>query len=80
MTRLEHPYRFRYEHRRLVQHTDRNGLSFYYDYDSDRQSARCHHAWGDGGLYDYRFAFDPCTRRVVITDSLRANPPFSSMS
>jgi len=69
---FDHPYRFRYEHQRLVQHTDRNGLSFYYAYDNGKQSARCNHAWGDGGLYNYRFEFDPSVRRVSIKDSLGA--------
>lgn len=69
---LGNPYRFRYEHRRLVQHTDRTGLSFYYAYDSDQPSARCHQAWGDGGLYHYGFEFDPIARRVMVKNSLGA--------
>lgn len=64
---LNHPYRFVYDEHRLVQHTDRNGLSFYYTYDTD---GRCVRTRGDGGLYDYRFAFDPAARETTITDSL----------
>jgi RHS repeat-associated protein len=70
---LENPYRFRYDNRRLVQHTNRTGLSFYYEYDSVKQSARCVKAWGDGGLYNYTFAFDSTLKRITITDSLGAS-------
>jgi RHS repeat-associated protein len=69
---LGKPLRFEYEHRRLVAHTNRNGLSFHYEYDSTRQSARCVKAWGDGGLYSYTFAFDPVAKRVTTTNSLGA--------
>ena len=64
--------RFEYEHRRLIRHTNRNGLSFHYEYDSTRRSARCVKAWGDGGLYSYTFAFDPVAKRVTTTNSLGA--------
>ncbi|MFO0576889.1 MAG: DUF6531 domain-containing protein [Polyangia bacterium] len=64
------PYRFRYEGHRMLQHTDRNGLSFYYEFDRAEPGARVVHAFGDGGLYDYRFAYDPSDREVRCTDSL----------
>ena len=64
--------RFEYEDRRLIRHTNRNGLSFYYEYDGARQSARCVKAWGDGGLYAYTFTFDPVLKRVTTTNSLGA--------
>lgn len=64
------PYRFRYEGHRLLQHTDRNGLSFYYEFDRAEPSGRVVHAFGDGGLYDYRFVYDPSGREVQCTDSL----------
>ncbi|HET7864280.1 MAG TPA: type IV secretion protein Rhs, partial [Burkholderiaceae bacterium] len=63
---LGEPYRFAYEGRRMVRHTNRTGLSFHYAYDGERVV----HAWGDGGLYDYRFAYLPAIREVRITDSL----------
>jgi RHS repeat-associated protein len=66
----EQPYRFRYEGHLLVEHTDRNGLSFYYAYAGHGHTARCYHAWGDHGLYDYQFDFDPVTRNVKVIDSL----------
>jgi RHS repeat-associated protein len=68
---LNVPYRFGYDwQRRLERHTDRVGLSFYYEYDAPTRDARCVHAWGDGGLYDYRFEYLPAVGQVRVTDSL----------
>jgi len=64
------PYRFAYEKNLLVQHTDRNGLSFNYKYDKYGPGGRCVHSWGDGKLYDYRFVYRTEERVTEITDSL----------
>jgi RHS repeat-associated protein len=65
---LDAPYQFFYKNSLLIQHKDRNGLSFYYEYDRDDHEAKCVHAWGDGGLYDYHFDFQPNV--TTYTDSL----------
>ncbi len=67
---LNSPYRFIYRDNLLIQHTDRNGLSFYYDYDRYDMDGRCIHAWGDGGLYDYRFKYNEEENITEVTDSL----------
>jgi RHS repeat-associated protein len=64
------PYRFAYTDHRLIRHTDRNGLSFSYEYDAPSVRGRCVHTWGDGGLYDYRFTFHEAERRTTLVDSL----------
>lgn len=65
------PYHFAYDQDRLVRHTDRNGLSFYYQYGQAVSGEwRVIHAWGDGGLYDYRFAYLDTLNERRITDSL----------
>lgn len=64
------PYRFRYKDHLLIQHTDRNGLSFYYDYDEYNPDGKCVHSWGDGGLYDYRFVYREEEKTTEVTDSL----------
>ena len=67
---LNSPYRFWYKNHCLIQHTDRNGLSFYYEYNRYSPNGRCFHAWGDEGLYDYRFTFDDLQKRTEYTNSL----------
>jgi RHS repeat-associated protein len=66
---LDAEYRFDYHGHRLVRHTDRNGLSFHYEYDRRSPAARCVHTWGDGGLYDYHFSYATSQHRTVIVDS-----------
>lgn len=70
---LDHPYRFAYDGRHMVRHTNRTGLSFHYEYDQRGEGGeewQVVRAWGDGGLYDYQFAYWPAIREVRITDSL----------
>jgi RHS repeat-associated protein len=68
---LDNPYTFAYDDHHMVRHTDRNGLSFYYEYEKPVSAAwRVLHAWGDGDLYNYRFEYiDPLNERR-ITNSL----------
>lgn len=58
---------FAYLHHRMARHTDRTGLSFQYAYD---EQWRVVHAWGDGGLHDYRFAYNAVLRQTEVTNSL----------
>lgn len=58
---------FAYLQHRLARHTDRTGLSFHYAYD---EQWRVVHAWGDGGLHDYRFAYNAALRQTEVTNSL----------
>jgi len=69
---LDQPYGFEYAAGHLmVRHTDRNGLSFYYSHQLHPDSLwRVDHAWGDGGLYDYRFVYDLEHLETRLTDSL----------
>ena len=67
---MRNPYRFRYRDGLLVQHTNRNQLSFYYEYDKYTPEGKCTHSWGDGGLYDYRFVYDEAQRTTKVTNSL----------
>ncbi len=62
---LDAPYRFAYKNGKLVRHMDRNGLSFYYEYNHTGFNAKCIHAWGDGGLYDYHFDYQDFSTTIV---------------
>lgn len=65
---LDAPYRFAYQQDLMTKHTDRNGLSFYYEYDQQTKNGKCIHAYGDNGLYDYHFEYKP--QVTVFTNSL----------
>lgn len=67
---LGHPYRFAYDRHHMLRHTDRNGLSFHYEYDRGGETWRVVRAWGDGGLHAYRFAYLDAVNERRITDSL----------
>ena len=68
---LDQPYTFAYDSHRMIRHTDRNGLSFYYEYEQSAESDwRVIHAWGDDGLYDYKFEYFDSLNERRITDSL----------
>jgi RHS repeat-associated protein len=58
----------RYANHLMVEKTDRNGQTFYWEYDGPATGARCVHTWGDGGLLegtiDYREGYN------VVTNSL----------
>lgn len=64
------PYHFVYDNHCLIQHTDRNRLSFYYEYDKATPEGKCTHSWGDGNLYNYYFEHHKLLGQVKITNSL----------
>jgi RHS repeat-associated protein len=70
---LGSPYRFDYTHDGLIRHTDRNNLSFYYEYGPIGPETRVIRSWGDGGLYNYSFQYDLKDRQVRVTNSLGAS-------
>ncbi len=61
--------RYTYRNGVLVQETDRNGLSFYFEYDWEHPEGWCVRTWGDGGLYDHRITYDKNAHVTVVEDS-----------
>jgi len=51
----------------MTKKTDRNGQSFYWEYDKQR---RCVHTWGDGGLLEGRIEYHPKEGYNLVTNSL----------
>jgi RHS repeat-associated protein len=62
--------RYVYSDGLLVRETLRNGLSFYFDYDSSGPSARCIRTWGDGGVFDHKLAYDLDSTETAVENSL----------
>src|SRR5262249_10713253 len=51
---LGHPFRYQYRDHLLVAETDRNGMTFHFEYDGAGPGARCTHTWGTGDLFARR--------------------------
>ncbi|WP_175811358.1 RHS repeat-associated core domain-containing protein [Burkholderia contaminans] len=65
-----HQFEYSNDHR-MVAHTNPRGVAFYYSYMQDGDGIwRVDHAWGDNGLFDYRFAYDRTKMETRWTDSL----------
>ncbi|WMJ72301.1 DUF6531 domain-containing protein [Cytophagaceae bacterium ABcell3] len=60
--------RMQYRNHLMVAKTDRNGQTFYWEYDGHSTGARCIHTWGDGGLLEVRLDYGQ--GKNVMTDSL----------
>ncbi len=60
---------YRYSHHLLQQRTLATGFNYYYQWDCNDTSARCIHNWGDDGIYDYHFKWDPDNNASCATDS-----------
>jgi RHS repeat-associated protein len=67
---LGHSAIFEYRGHLLKKETDRNGLSFYFEYDAPDEHARCVHTWGDGAIYDHRLSYDTARGITTVTNSL----------
>ncbi len=57
-----------YKNHLMISKTDRNGQTYYWEYDGFRTGAKCIHTWGDGGVLDYTIEYGSEYNRV--TDSL----------
>ena len=56
-----------YDNHLMVAKTDRNGQTFYWDYDAEK---RCIHTWGDEGLLEGWLEYHPELGYNIITDAL----------
>ncbi|HLP42775.1 MAG TPA: DUF6531 domain-containing protein [Fibrobacteria bacterium] len=63
-------WKFRYQNHLLVQETNRNGLSFHFEYDGEGPDSRCTRTWGDGGIHDHKLQYDLQARTTTVVDSL----------
>jgi RHS repeat-associated protein len=69
-------WRFEYDAHLLVRERDREGLSFYFEYDGLDRYARCVRTWGDGGIYDHVIEYDRAALRTIVRDSLGATTSY----
>ena len=64
-----HATRYAYRGGVLVRETNRNGLSFHFEYDADHPDGWCVRTWGDGGIYDRRITYDKHHHVTIVDDS-----------
>ncbi len=60
--------KIRYQHHLMVEKTDRNGEKFFWQYDSDEQTARCTHTFGEHNLMKGKLVYEP--DRTIVFDAL----------
>ena len=60
---------YHYQHHLFTQRTLATGFSYYYTWDGQDTQARCLRTWGDNGIYDYRFVWNPENNCTTATDS-----------
>jgi len=63
---LGKPTNIQFENHLMVQKTDRNGQTFYWEYDSQN---RCVHTWGDGGWQEGWLEYHPEDGYNLVTDA-----------
>ncbi|MCU0238870.1 MAG: DUF6531 domain-containing protein [Pyrinomonadaceae bacterium] len=64
------PYKYQYENRLMIRETNRNGLSFYFEYDGEGTNAQCTHTWGDGGIYERWLTYFPKNKITKVKDGI----------
>jgi RHS repeat-associated protein len=58
-----------FEKHLMVKKTDRNGQTFYWEYDGKETGARCVHTWGDGGWQEGWIEYFPEEGYNLVTDA-----------
>ncbi|WP_136668189.1 DUF6531 domain-containing protein [Flavobacterium sp. H122] len=69
---LEKSTRIKYLNQLMIEKTDRNGQTFYWEYDGEKTGARCTHTWGDGGWQEGWIEYFPDKGYNLVTDANKA--------
>ena len=67
---LGHKTRYKYKDHLLVQETNPNGLSFYFEYEGSDHTAKCIRTWGDKGIYNHRLTYLDDEALTIVENSL----------
>lgn len=66
---LQQSLYYQYDQGLLVKETLRDGLSFYFEYDTQDHNARCIKTWGDNGIYLRHLHYDLINNITYVKDS-----------
>ena len=72
---LNNAFKYSYYNHLLIQETNRNGLSFFFEYDRNDHAARCTRTWGDGGIYNHELMYDLENNVTVVENSFLPPSP-----
>ncbi len=61
--------RYQYENHLITKRTLKTGFSFYFEWDGEDHRARCIRNYGDKGVYECLFEWDPDNSQSQVTDS-----------
>lgn len=61
--------KYQYQNHLIRKRSLVTGFNFYFEWDREDSVARCIHQWGDRGIYDYRFEWQPEQQRSKAIDS-----------
>ena len=67
---LNQAFLYTYGGHLLLKETNRNGLSFYFEYDGKDENARCIHTWGDDGIYDHKLTYHIDEQLTIVENSV----------
>lgn len=60
---------YQYHNHLFKQRTLATGFSYYYEWTGSDTKARCKRTWGDNGIYEYHFYWDPKNNKSSAIDS-----------
>lgn len=63
-------FNYEYDGHLLVKETNRNGLSFYFEYDGKDVNAKCIRTWGDEGIYERHLTYLEEKNCTLVENSL----------
>ncbi|WP_105195157.1 DUF6531 domain-containing protein, partial [Flavobacterium columnare] len=66
---LQKSTQIKYDHHLMIEKTDRNGQTFYWEYDGNKTGAKCTHTWGDGGWQEGWIEYFPEKGYNLVTDA-----------
>jgi RHS repeat-associated protein len=72
----DHSYRYAYRNHLLIQETNRNGLTFYFEYNAYEPDGACVHTWGTGGIYERWITYEKSAHFTMVENSRGAKTVF----
>ena len=66
----DHAFNYVYRNHLLTREKNRNGFSFYFEYEDHPDGAWCTRTWGDGGIHENTLVYERDRQLTTVTNSL----------